>query len=73
MKLIERLAELEHKQWMKWAMVVMSEVSLERQERWDKYMIPYIELPEEVKEQDRKWARKVLKEVQNERRRRKVG
>ena len=60
--LLERLAELEHEQWMAWAKRIMEAepISEERQQRWQKYMVPYAELPEEVKEQDREWARKVL-------------
>lgn len=59
--LLERLAELEHEQWMEWSKTVAPEVSSQRRERWQKYWKPYSELPEEVKEQDRVWARKVLK------------
>lgn len=60
--LIERLAELEHEQWMAWAKRIMETepISEERRQRWQKYMVPYAELSEEVKEQDREWARKVL-------------
>lgn len=57
---IERLARLEHEQWMTWAQAVMGEVSPERRERWQRYMVPYDQLPEEVREQDRVWARRVL-------------
>lgn len=59
-ELIEKLAALEHEQWMAWAKDVMDEVSPERKARWQPYFIPYSELPEEVKELDRKFARKVL-------------
>ena len=57
---IEALAELEHEQWVHWASAVIGEVGLERAVRWNKFMIPYNELTEEVKEFDRKWARKVI-------------
>jgi chromosome segregation ATPase len=61
-KLLEALAELEHEQWMAWAETLMAteQISFERQQRWCRYMVPYAELSEDVKEHDRKWARKVL-------------
>lgn len=64
--LLERLARLEHQQWMAWSQSVAPEVSPDRRERWRKYWVPYEDLPEDIKELDRVWARKVLAEV-NER------
>lgn len=60
---IEKLAELEHEQWMSWAKTLMEteNISESRKQRWKKYMVSYDALPEDMKEQDRKWARKVLK------------
>jgi hypothetical protein len=58
--LLERLAELEHEQWVAWSRAVAAEVAPERRRRWEACWVPYAELPEEVKEQDRVWARKVL-------------
>jgi hypothetical protein len=58
--LLERLAELEHEQWVAWSRSVADEVSAERRRRWQDFWVAYSELPEEVKEQDRLWARKVL-------------
>lgn len=61
--LLERLAELEHQQWWKWAENLMhteTHISNERIERWKGSMIPYSQLTEENKEHDRIWARKVL-------------
>ncbi len=58
--MLERLAELEHEQWVAWARAVMGEVSPERRARWQAFFVPYAELPEEVKEQDCAWARKVM-------------
>lgn len=58
--LLERLAELEHEQWVAWSQSVAAEVAPERRQRWARYWVPYRELPEDVKEQDRIWARKVL-------------
>ena len=59
-ELLERLAELEHEQWVAWSRAVAAEVSAARRRRWQECWVPYAELPEEVKELDREWARKVL-------------
>jgi hypothetical protein len=59
-RLLERLAEIEHEQWMAWSQVIAAEVSEERRQRWQEQWVPYHDLPEELKEQDRVWARKVL-------------
>jgi hypothetical protein len=59
-ELLERLAELEHEQWVAWSQSVAAEVSEERRKRWEPMWVSYAELPCEVKEQDRVWARKVL-------------
>jgi len=58
----ELLAELEHEQWIEWAKNLMDRESLgsERIERWKKLMIPYSQLTEEQKDQDRIWADKSL-------------
>ena len=60
--LTEKLAEIEHNQWMEWskAIVHSENISEERKERWKKLSIPYKDLTEEQKEQDRVYARKVL-------------
>lgn len=63
---IEKLADLEHEQWIKWSKSVAHEVSPERRERWQAYWIPYGDLSEDVKEQDRVWARKVLEVIEND-------
>ena len=57
---VERVAEVEHVQWMEWSKSVAAEVSPERRARWKKYWVPYDQLPEDVKELDRVWARKAL-------------
>ncbi len=56
--LMERLAELEHDQWVAWSKAIAESetVSPERLERWRHLWIPYAELSEEQKEHDRKWA-----------------
>ncbi len=62
-ELIEKLAELEHEQWVEWSKeLVRSEMRLSfaRIERWKKLWVPYSELTEEQKEQDRVYARKVI-------------
>lgn len=62
---IEKLAALEHEQWIKWSQEVGTEVSAKRKARWSKYWVPYAELTEEVKEHDRVWARKVAKIIKH--------
>lgn len=59
---IEVLAEIEHDQWWKWSLSLRNTetISPERLERWRKLWVPYSQLAEEEKEQDRIWARKVL-------------
>lgn len=65
--LLEKLAALEHDQWVEWASTIWAteNISEERKQRWQKAFIPYSELSEEVKEQDRIWARKVLEVINN--------
>ena len=60
---LERVAAIEHEQWMAWSKSVAPEVSPERRARWEKYWVPYDELPDDVKELDREWARKVIAEA----------
>jgi len=59
---IEKLAALEHEQWMAWSKDIVKTESIRygRLERWQKLWIPYEQLTEEQKEQDRVWARKVI-------------
>ena len=59
---IERLAALEHEQWITWATTLAESeiISPDRLDRWSKLFIPYEELSEDMKEHDRVWARKVL-------------
>jgi len=61
-KLIEKLAALEHEQWMEWAKNILEteDISEERAEQWKALFISYDKLDEEMKELDREWARKVL-------------
>jgi len=59
-ELRERLAALEHEQWMKWAKAVIDEVESDRQDRWRSFFVPYKELTEASKDDDREWADKIL-------------
>jgi hypothetical protein len=59
-KLLEEIAELEHRQWMEWSKTNAQRVDPETRARWQKYWVPYAKLSEKVKEQDRVWARKIL-------------
>ena len=61
--LLEKLADIEHQQWMKWAKTLMEKetISKDRVERWNKLMVPYSELSDEMKEFDREYARLVIK------------
>ncbi len=60
--LLERLAELEHEQWMEWSKTMAKEenISQDRLARWIPFWKPYKDLSPEIQEQDRKWARKTL-------------
>lgn len=65
MNLLERLAELEHNQWMSWTKEVIelnrnSEITNILHEQWSPSWIPYSELTEGQKELDRVHARKVM-------------
>ena len=59
---IEKLAALEHEQWMVCASTLMEKETLsdERREHWTGLMCPYDELSEEMKEIDREYAYKVI-------------
>jgi hypothetical protein len=67
-QLIEALAELEHTQWVAWSKDIAEKekLSRERLRRWKGLWIPYSELSEEMKEEDRKWARKAIKIIKGE-------
>ena len=61
-ELREKVAELEHEQWITWASSIISTeaISKDRIQRWQHLMIPYNQLTEEQKVQDRRWADKVI-------------
>ncbi len=58
----EDLAELEHDQWVAWSKQIAAteKISPERLARWKKLWVPYSQLTESYKDDDRKWADKVL-------------
>lgn len=75
-ELVERVAEKEHKQWVAWSKSLIPELNdilhklpegsneadalYKRLLRWQSLQIPYGELTEIQKKQDRVWAYKVL-------------
>jgi len=67
-ELIEKLAKIEHDQWVEWAKSLAENETLSkaRVKRWKKLYVPYAELSEESKEQDRVYARKVLAVLKDE-------
>lgn len=60
---LEKIAKLEHDQWIKWAKSIMKDEDLSpaRVKRWKKLFIAYDKLKEKDKKDDRIWARKVIK------------
>lgn len=64
-ELIEKLANIEHVQWMTWSEATATS-TLSREEltsKWKLYWMAYEELPEETKEKDRIWARIIFENV----------
>lgn len=65
--LLEKIASIEHDQWIYWSksLALSSEtLSQERRDRWRRlWRTRYPDLSEEMKEQDRVWARKVLEVI----------
>lgn len=60
--LIEMIAEIVHNEWQVWSkeLAKTENISQKRLKRWINMWIPYSELGEAAKEQDRKWAREIL-------------
>ena len=60
--MVEILAAIEHNQWVHWSknLAKTGDVAPERVERWKTLWVPYAELPDAEKEEDRYWARTVL-------------
>ena len=61
-ELLEKLSQLEHEQWMKWAKHILENenISEETRKKWEEDFIPYSELPENIKKLDRPFAQKSL-------------
>ena len=60
--IIEKLADLEHEQWIEWSKNIggSETISEDRLNRWRNLWKPYSELTDNEKEQDRVYARKVV-------------
>ncbi|MFW6219461.1 MAG: hypothetical protein ACOC33_01205 [bacterium] len=60
--LIDKLAELEHKQWEKWSKEIAKRENIDEKtiKKWKKYWVDYDELGEKEKDLDREWAIKVI-------------
>jgi len=60
--LVEKLAELEHDQWVAWSMDIAETEKLnpERLKAWHKLWVPYSNLTEALKDKDREWAIKAV-------------
>lgn len=61
--IVEKVAVVEHEQWMEWSKAVADEVSPERRARWKRDWVHYDQLSEAAKEKDRVWARKVIEAI----------
>ena len=65
--LIEKLAELEHDQWVSWSKHIAKTwfLDTDTKERWEASWVPYNQLSEEMKAKDRVWAVKSLELVED--------
>ena len=66
----EKIAELEHEQWMEWSKSIAraypaSVLGAERLLRWNECWVSYSKLTEAQKDQDRVWAKKVISLVRS--------
>jgi hypothetical protein len=63
--LIEKIAGLVHEEWAAWSKDIAKNenISQTRLKRWINMWVPYSELNEKVKEEDRKWAREILETI----------
>jgi hypothetical protein len=62
LSLREKIAELEHEQWIEWSMHLADaeDISQDRLNRWSEYCTDYKFLSEQQKDFDREWADKIL-------------
>ncbi|MCA9302199.1 hypothetical protein H6802_00320 [Candidatus Nomurabacteria bacterium] len=61
-EMLERLAELEHRQWATWMKYMLKNLTSENIEKWKKQAdTPYKDLTEKEKDSDRNWAKEVQK------------
>jgi hypothetical protein len=60
--ILERLAAIEHEKWRVWAGNLMERETLseETRARWTRFMVPYGELPDEIKQYSRDNAKRTL-------------
>lgn len=64
MQLIEKLAELEHEQWVHWTQYMLDNLTPENIERWRRQIATkYSDLTEAEKDSDREWADKAFELV----------
>jgi len=64
----EQLADFIHEAWMSWAKNIMKKETLsqDRCARWEGYFVPYDELEEDVKDQDREQVELYLDKILGE-------
>jgi len=62
---VEHLSSLIHDQWISWArnLALHENLSGERLDRWNKLYVPYDQLSEDMKAEDRKFALKFLNSI----------
>lgn len=64
MSIREKLAKLEHRQWVHWTKYMLNNLTDENISRWKwQCVTPYEQLSEKEKESDREWADKALEVV----------
>lgn len=65
-ELLEKLSDLEHKQWSHWTSYMLDNLTDDNIQRWkEQIKTSYNRLSEKEKESDREWARKVLEILNN--------
>ncbi len=63
-ELLEKLAELEHRQWVHWTRYMLDNLTPENIHRWKRQTeTAYRYLTEAEKEADRIWVRKMIEEI----------